>query len=63
MTGGKIARTYREQARKGDHICYISNLRKLKTHYPEWGVTRSLTAILEEMIATGRCHACSAGVV
>src|SRR5713226_6085143 len=25
MTGRKIAQTYQEQARKGDHICYISN--------------------------------------
>ncbi len=62
MTGGKINRTYREQARKGDHICYISNLRKLKAHYPEWRVTRSLTAILEEMIATERKHARGVGV-
>jgi CDP-paratose 2-epimerase len=63
MTGGKITRTYSERARKGDHICYISNLRKLKLHYPEWGVTRSLTAILEEMIAVERRHASGVGVV
>jgi CDP-paratose 2-epimerase len=62
MTGGKITRTYSDRARKGDHICYISNLRKLKGHYPEWGVTRSLTAILEEMIATERQHARGVGV-
>jgi CDP-paratose 2-epimerase len=63
MTGGKIARIYREQARKGDHICYISNLRKLKAHYPEWGVTRNLTTILEEMITVERRHASGVGVV
>jgi CDP-paratose 2-epimerase len=62
MTGRKIARNYSEQARKGDHICYISNLRKLKSHYPEWGVTRSLRAILEEMIAAEREHARGVGV-
>jgi len=34
LTGRKINWTYSEQARKGDHICYISNLAKLKSHYP-----------------------------
>ena len=50
MTGKKISWTYQEQARKGDHICYISNLRKLKSHYPGWGITRDLNSILREMI-------------
>jgi CDP-paratose 2-epimerase len=63
MTGGKITRTYRERARKGDHICYISNLRKLKAHYPEWSVTRSLSAILQELIAAERHHASGVGAV
>jgi CDP-paratose 2-epimerase len=43
-----------EEARKGDHICYISNLRKFQTHYPKWKITRSLDAILEEMVAAQR---------
>jgi CDP-paratose 2-epimerase len=49
LTGRKINWTYSEQARKGDHICYISNLTKLKSHYPGWSVTRSLDSILKEM--------------
>jgi CDP-paratose 2-epimerase len=52
----KIQWTYSEQARKGDHICYISNLTKLKSHYPGWSVTRDLNVILEEMIVAGREH-------
>ncbi len=51
LTGRKINWTYSEQARKGDHICYISNLAKLKSHYPGWSLTRSLDSILEEMVA------------
>jgi CDP-paratose 2-epimerase len=51
LTGRKISWTYSEQARKGDHICYISNLAKLKSHYPGWGLTRNLDSILEEMVA------------
>ena len=51
LTERKINWTYSEQARKGDHICYISNLAKLKSHYPSWSLTRSLASIFEEMVA------------
>jgi CDP-paratose 2-epimerase len=50
LTGRSIAYTYHDQNRKGDHICYISDLAKFKSHYPRWTVTRSLDAILEELI-------------
>jgi CDP-paratose 2-epimerase len=51
LTGRNLNWHYVEEARKGDHICYISNLGKFKTHYPNWKITRGLDAILEEMIA------------
>ena len=54
LTGRKLDWRYVEEARKGDHICYISNLRKFQTHYPKWKITRSLDAILEEVIAAQR---------
>ncbi len=54
LTGRKLDWHYVEEARKGDHICYISNLRKFQTHYPKWKITRSLDAILEEMVAAHR---------
>jgi CDP-paratose 2-epimerase len=57
LTGRKINWTYSEQSRKGDHICYISNLRKLQSHYPAWEVTRDLTGILDEMMAAEQRHA------
>jgi len=38
-----------DQSRSGDHICYISDLRKMKTHYPGWGITRSLSGIFREI--------------
>jgi CDP-paratose 2-epimerase len=56
LTGRKINWTYSEQARKGDHICYISNLAKLKSHYPDWSVTRRLDTILNEMVVAEREH-------
>lgn len=51
FTRRKVSRKYCEQPRKGDHVCYISNLTKLKSHYPDWQITRDLTGILKEMIA------------
>ena len=50
MTGRKINHVYSDQARKGDHICYISNLGKFREHYPDWQITHSLTDILREII-------------
>jgi CDP-paratose 2-epimerase len=54
MTGRKLDWRYVAEARKGDHICYISNLSKFRTHYPKWRITRSLDSILEEMIICER---------
>jgi CDP-paratose 2-epimerase len=51
LTGRKLDWHYVEEERKGDHICYISNFRKFQTHYPKWGITRNVDAILEEIIA------------
>ncbi len=56
LTGRKLNWRYVDEARKGDHICYISNLGKFKSHYPKWGITRGLTQILEEMVAGQRNH-------
>jgi len=33
-----------------DHICYISDLSKFRSHCPNWRITRSLDTILEEII-------------
>jgi CDP-paratose 2-epimerase len=56
MTGRKLDWRYVDEARKGDHICYISNLGKLQSHYPNWKITRGLDAILEEIIASQRAQ-------
>ncbi|HYW69803.1 MAG TPA: NAD-dependent epimerase/dehydratase family protein [Pyrinomonadaceae bacterium] len=48
----KISWTYVEQNRIGDHICYISDLRKLRSHFPNWNLTRSLTDICTEVISS-----------
>jgi hypothetical protein len=41
---------YVQQNRIGDHICYYSDLRKIRQHYPRWDVTRSLAQIIEEVV-------------
>jgi CDP-paratose 2-epimerase len=50
LIGSKITTEYVDQNRKGDHVCYISNLTKLQSHYPQWSITRSLDQILEELV-------------
>jgi len=51
LIGKKLAYEYIDQNRVGDHICYISDLRRLKADYPGWGLTRSLDDILRELAA------------
>ena len=41
--------TYTDVNRIGDHIWYISDLRKFKTHYPNWKITHSIEDILAEI--------------
>ncbi len=50
LTGRKLDWQYVEEPRRGDHICYISNLAKFKSHYPKWEITRGLDRILEEIV-------------
>jgi CDP-paratose 2-epimerase len=49
FTSRKFHFDYIEQNRQGDHICYISNLSKIRAHYPGWDVSVSLPAIIEEL--------------
>lgn len=51
ISGRKVNWVYVDQNRIGDHICYISDLRKLHEHFPNWRITRSLADIFEEMVA------------
>lgn len=48
--GYELDYTLSNEARKGDHICYISDLSKFRQHYPEWDITVSLQEILATMI-------------
>ncbi len=48
--GREVRWEYDEQNRRGDHICYISDLSKLQAHYPGWKITRSLDQIMDEVL-------------
>ncbi|MDR1090727.1 MAG: NAD-dependent epimerase/dehydratase family protein [Prevotella sp.] len=41
--------TYRDENRIGDHICYYSDLSKMKSHYPAWNITKTLDDIFMEI--------------
>lgn len=50
LTGRRMSWRYAERNRVGDHICYISDLRKLQAHFPGWRITRPLDGLLAEMV-------------
>jgi CDP-paratose 2-epimerase len=51
ISGKKMISEYVAKNREGDHICYISDLTKMKQHYPDWGISKNLQAIFEEIYA------------
>jgi len=51
LSGRKMHYEYVDKNREGDHICYISDLSKMRLHYPGWNITKSLDQIFEEIHA------------
>lgn len=49
ITGNKMNYTYSESNRIGDHIWYISDLTKFKSHYPEWKQEYKIKMIFDEL--------------
>lgn len=49
ISGKPMKYSYINQNRIGDHICYISDLSKIKSHYPNWTITRNLQTTFEEI--------------
>lgn len=41
---------YSEQARAGDHICYYSDLSKMRYHYPSWDITISVDETIRQIV-------------
>jgi CDP-paratose 2-epimerase len=49
QTGHTMKWHYVDENRIGDHICYYSDLRKMKAHYPAWGISKPLDSIFGEI--------------
>jgi CDP-paratose 2-epimerase len=49
-TGCAMKWRYVDANRSGDHICYYSDLRKMKTHYPAWDISKNLDTIIGEIV-------------
>lgn len=53
VTGIPQVYEYVDENRIGDHIVYYSDLKKCKEDYPDWGITKSLTNIIEDIAGKG----------
>jgi CDP-paratose 2-epimerase len=48
LYGRRLSTEYVEEPRRGDHICYISDLARFRSDYPEWTLTMGLDEIFAE---------------
>lgn len=52
LSGKKMLWEYSDKNREGDHMCYYSDLSKMKAHYPNWDITKSLDDIFSEIVGS-----------
>ena len=50
ITGKPMNYDYTDKNREGDHICYISDLSKMRSHYPNWDITVPLQEVFEQIV-------------
>ena len=50
FSGKQQVYEYVDKNREGDHICYYSDLRKMKSHYPGWDVTISVEETMKQIV-------------
>ena len=51
-SGKAMHYTYLNENRIGDHICYYSDLRKMRSHYPNWDITISLEETIQQIVTS-----------
>jgi CDP-paratose 2-epimerase len=49
LHGKQLATEYVDEPRRGDHICYISDLRRFKADYPGWEVSVSIDEVMQQL--------------
>lgn len=62
ITGVPQVYSYLPENRIGDHICYYSDLRKMKAHYPQWDITKDLRTTFLEIVNSWEQRLLSSGV-
>jgi CDP-paratose 2-epimerase len=54
LTGLPQVFSYVDEHRSGDHVCYYSDLRKIRAHFPQWDLTKSLQQTMLEIVEAWR---------
>ncbi len=54
LLGTKLQTEYVDEPRRGDHVCYISDLARFRADYPHWELSIALDDIFEELAAASR---------
>ena len=54
ISGKPMRHEYLDKNREGDHICYISDLARMRGHYPSWNISKSLDDIFFEIFQEHR---------
>lgn len=49
-SGKPMKYTYVEENRIGDHICYYSDLRKMRAHYTQWDISVTLEETIQQIV-------------
>jgi CDP-paratose 2-epimerase len=52
LVGRSLTHEYVDEPRRGDHVCYITDLTRFRTDHPGWELTISLDSILSELAGT-----------
>lgn len=51
-SGKPMRYSYLDEHRIGDHICYYSDLRKMRAHYPQWDISISLEETIHQIVTS-----------
>ena len=54
LSGRKFNYSLSDQNRTGDHMWWVSDTRKFKSHFPDWRQEYDIDAILSEMVGVMR---------
>ena len=49
--GYRLDYDYSDRSRTGDHICYITDLTKVRSHFPYWSPEYDIPRIIDEIVA------------